>query len=565
MRPDDDSFTGLDHAQRGRKPGGAIYHLSARTASRSKGHSARAACAYIERSAEYSRAADASAELVYTESGHMPDWAHAEARAAAYWDAADLHERSNGRLYKSMDFALPLALDAEQQQDLAVTFAHSLTDAEQLPYTLAIHAGNGANPHCHLMISERGNDGLERSAEQWFKRYNAAEPEAGGARKSTALKPKAWLEETRGTWAELTNAALKEAGLELQIDHRSLAAQGIARVPGIHLGPHVLEMEARGIQTERGQLALSISQTNEQLQQLREQLREEGLDYGRDRQSEASPRVAALSPSHPTPEAEPAPRLPERRVQGVAGPTAELRGPDGGLAAGHRRGNEQGLEGSPAAERGASKDRGGGVAPRARGMGRADVGGARAGASNSQEPRGAEYPPGEVDRAPREATRGVDLGHEPGAVKGARRGAGVVPVRGHLRGANLPPGRPNEPDRRGAEESRDKSLGLSPAMGHGDEGRAEENQEAAGGQAGRAVATPADLAAARGQLAAARTRFERAAEIIAAERTRLERQAERQKQAELDRELKQEQARGRRRGKSKGKGAEAEEGAELEP
>ena len=62
-----------------------------------------------------------------------------------------------------------------------------LTDAEQLPYTLAIHAGKGANPHCHLMISERTNDDLERSAEHWFKRYNAAEPDAGGARKSTAL------------------------------------------------------------------------------------------------------------------------------------------------------------------------------------------------------------------------------------------------------------------------------------------------------------------------------------------------------------------------------------------
>ena len=195
----------------------------------------------------------------------MPGWANAEAGAAAYWDAADLYERSNGRLYKSMDFALPLALDAEQQQALAVTFAHHLTDAEQLPYTLAIHAGNGANPHCHLMISERTNDDLERSPETWFKRYNAAEPEAGGARKSTALHPKEWLLETRAAWAEQSNEALKEAGLELQIDHRSLEAQGIARVPGIHLGPHVLEMEARGIQTERGQRALGISQTNEQL------------------------------------------------------------------------------------------------------------------------------------------------------------------------------------------------------------------------------------------------------------------------------------------------------------
>ena len=50
-----------------------------------------------------------------------------------------------------MDFALPLALDADQQRELAVGFAHHLTDAEQLPYTLAIHAGKGENPHCHLM------------------------------------------------------------------------------------------------------------------------------------------------------------------------------------------------------------------------------------------------------------------------------------------------------------------------------------------------------------------------------------------------------------------------------
>ena len=523
MRPDDDSFTGLDHAQRGRTPrGGAIYHLRVRTASRLKGQSARAACAYIARSAEYGREAARAAELVYTESGHMPDWANTEAGAAAYWDAADLYERSNGRLYKGMDFALPLALDADQQRALAVSFAHHLTDAEQLPYTLAIHAGNGANPHCHLMISERTNDGLERSAEHWFKRYNAAEPEAGGARKSTALHPKEWLLETRAAWAEQTNEALKEAGLELQIDHRSLEAQGIARVPGIHLGPHVLEMEARGIQTERGQLALGISQRNEQiqeLQQLREQLREEGLEYGRDRQSEASPRAGQPSPRHPTPEAEPAPRLPGR-VQGVVGLTAELRGPDDGLAAGHRRGNDQGLEGRQAGDQGISEDRGGGVAPGAPRMDQADQRGAQARASNSQESRGAEYPPAEVDRAPREARRHTAVGAHPGGVVG---------------------------DIHGDNAGRDS--------GRGGAGMADVHP----------IATQADLVAARGQLAAARTRFERAAEILAAARTRLERQAERQQQAELERELKQEQARGRKRGKSKGKGAEAEEGAELEP
>ena len=38
------------------------------------------------------------------------------------------------------------------------------------------------------MFSERGNDGIERSGEQWFKRHNAKAPEKGGARKSRAAK-----------------------------------------------------------------------------------------------------------------------------------------------------------------------------------------------------------------------------------------------------------------------------------------------------------------------------------------------------------------------------------------
>ena len=63
------------------------------------------------------------------------------------------------------------------------------------------------------MFSERANnDGIERSAEQWFKRYNAKEPEKGGARKSTATKPRDWLEQTREDWADQANEALDRAG-----------------------------------------------------------------------------------------------------------------------------------------------------------------------------------------------------------------------------------------------------------------------------------------------------------------------------------------------------------------
>ena len=208
---------------------------------------------------------------------------------------------------------------ADAQRDLAVQFAHSLTDAEQLPYTLAIHAGKGENPHCHLMISERTNDAIERSPATWFKRYNAAAPEDGGARKTTALHPKDWLLETRAAWAAQTNQALERAGHAIRIDHRSLEDQGIDRLPGIHLGPAVAEMERRGIQTERGNILAAINQGNEQHQT---QIREEGFEHGRDRQSESQPR-----PVQPTPPPAQRPPPPPPNTAPLIDAIAELSAP----------------------------------------------------------------------------------------------------------------------------------------------------------------------------------------------------------------------------------------------
>ena len=140
-----------------------------------------------------------------------------------------------------------MELDDDGRRDLAVTFAHRLTAAEQLPYTLAIHQGKGHNPHCHLIISERRNDGIARSRRQWFRRYNAKVPAQGGARKSTSLRPREWLTDTRRAWADLCNLALEDAGHDTRIDHRKLEAQGITKKPGKHLGPERHKMLQKGM------------------------------------------------------------------------------------------------------------------------------------------------------------------------------------------------------------------------------------------------------------------------------------------------------------------------------
>ena len=227
----------------------AIYHLTAKTVSRGTS-SAKARHDYIEREGRY---ASDKAEVEHSQSGNMPEWAQ---DARKYWDAADTYERGNGRLFKQLEFALPKELKPEEQKALVQSYVEQLTTTKDgpLPYSYAIHKGHDKeNPHCHLMISERAQDGHQRTAETWFKRANSRNPEQGGAKKSEALKPKEWLQEARKEWSQQSNRALDRAGIDARIDHRSLEAQGITdREPTQHLGPAAAAMERKGIQTDRG-------------------------------------------------------------------------------------------------------------------------------------------------------------------------------------------------------------------------------------------------------------------------------------------------------------------------
>lgn len=238
----------------------AIYHLTAATGTIRGGQSGAAKHDYVAREGDYAKRED---KLMHAESAHMPAWAKADARA--YWEAADTHERSNGRLFKYVEFALPRELTLEQNIALSREFATQLTrgiDGGNLPFTLGLHEGKGHNPHCHLIISERVNDGIERGPDVWFKRVATgknAKPENGGARKSSALKRNEWLEDTRARWARVANEALAAAGHDARIDHRTLTAQRdealakgdhdrakeLDRAPQEHLGPRAAGFEAR--------------------------------------------------------------------------------------------------------------------------------------------------------------------------------------------------------------------------------------------------------------------------------------------------------------------------------
>lgn len=236
----------------------AIYHLTIKSGSRAKGISAARKSDYICRENRYEKWAD---RCLYKTSGNLPRWAE---DSRDFWRAADQYEIRDARLFVEAEFALPKELEHEGRVELAKQFTRDLT-GDRLPYSLAIHEGKGHNPHAHLMISERMNDGVERPRELWFRRANTREPEHGGALKSRDFHGGSRIREIRELWAERANQAMEREGHLERVSHLSLEAQGFERTPTRHLGPEVLAMEERGIRTDRGHELVAEHLGREQL------------------------------------------------------------------------------------------------------------------------------------------------------------------------------------------------------------------------------------------------------------------------------------------------------------
>ncbi len=218
---------------RGESPLMASYHCTVRVGG--KGHAA-AHAAYIAREGPY-QGRRRYEDLEATAHGNMPAWA--AHNPAHLWQAADDHERANGATYREIEVALPRELDPAQRRALVEEFiAEEL--GERHAYQWAIHTPpaaleRGAQPHAHIMYSERTRDGYERDPAQYFRRYHAPAPEQGGCRKDSAGTAER-LAATRQRWAEVQNQHLARHGHAARVDHRSLQARGLDRRPERHLG-----------------------------------------------------------------------------------------------------------------------------------------------------------------------------------------------------------------------------------------------------------------------------------------------------------------------------------------
>ena len=253
-----------------------MYHLHARYIAKSSGGSLEQSVQYIARLGRFRGRGDAVREVVNL---HMPAWAAGD--AMAYWHMADsAASRANARGGCRIEFALPKVLPQGAQRTLVMDFAQELcwltadgrTAHGKLPMTLAIHEGYGQNPHVHLLMSSSINDGIARTPAGWFRRYNPAHPERGGAQRSRIMCKTPWLQQVRSAWARLANQALMAAGFAPIMTHTSLAARGHPAAAAVHLGPSTAYSLRQGKATQRGQRYHSANQRNQAIVELQDSI-----------------------------------------------------------------------------------------------------------------------------------------------------------------------------------------------------------------------------------------------------------------------------------------------------
>ena len=181
-------------------------------------------------------------DLVASGHGNLPAWAGDEPEVL--WKAAEQYERKNGAVYREATISLPTELSAEQNIALAADLVAKLASGK--PHQFAIHAPKSsiaaeANPHLHLMTSDRVDDGIERPADRFFKRPNAKDPTQGGRRKSSGGRNRMEMRDAlicmRKLAAETINQHLEKHGHEVRVDHRTLKARGVPRKAERYLGP----------------------------------------------------------------------------------------------------------------------------------------------------------------------------------------------------------------------------------------------------------------------------------------------------------------------------------------
>lgn len=273
----------------------ALYHFHVSRVLRSRGQSSVEAAAYRAGARledyYYGKIAD------YTAKGGVicaeilaPDYVPESFYNREFlWNAVEeVEKHPKAQLVYSFDIALQNEFTIEENIAIARQFVTENLVAKGMIVDMAVHdrdKGEGIpNPHIHVMcpvrpMREDGTWGEKQKREYLFDADGNLILDEKGKQKFNAVTTTDWnrpevLEQWRKAWADLVNEEFRKRGIKEQIDHRSYAEQGIDLIPQVHEGPHVRNMEAKGIVTEKGSLNRWIKEINKGILTISKQVKD---------------------------------------------------------------------------------------------------------------------------------------------------------------------------------------------------------------------------------------------------------------------------------------------------
>jgi Ti-type conjugative transfer relaxase TraA len=249
----------------------AIFHLHMATVSRATGRSAVAAAAYRAGvtltnnrdglTHDYQNRRGIEHAEIFLPGGIDTAWARDR---SALWNAAEKAEkRSDGRVAREVEVALPCELTALERLAAVRDLAQELADTFGVAVDAAIHAPLGAsdvrNHHAHLLMTTRriSADGIgDKSSiereNKWLLAHNLP---------TAAMQ----LKGIRQVWEAICNRHLMAAGQDIRVDSRSHLDRGVEILPTMHVGVQATKLARSGLSMDRVRLAVEAAALNAEL------------------------------------------------------------------------------------------------------------------------------------------------------------------------------------------------------------------------------------------------------------------------------------------------------------
>ena len=268
-------------------------HFDVSIVSRSDNSSAVAASAYqsgerlrceYDQKIKYYPSKDA--EVVYKEI-LLPEHAPEEfSDRAILWNSAETVEiQWNAQLARKLIITLPRELPLTENIALIHQYCDEQFRCKGMVADVCMHDPDppGHNPHVHVLLTMRSLDENGRWMQKATKEYDLDEngeriPLPSGEWKSHKVYTNDWndrgnVSRWRDAWEKIQNWYLEKNGRPERVSLQSYVKQGIDRIPEVHMGPAVAHLEAKGVQTNIGDLNRDIRKANSLLQSIRQILR----------------------------------------------------------------------------------------------------------------------------------------------------------------------------------------------------------------------------------------------------------------------------------------------------